>query len=210
MFIIVPNPIILGNRLVRCLGISSMIAYIPNKQGELMSDQTKTPLLVPQEALGIPSTKTPLDSIIQQRIQTWKEKSLTDHTGVELKATKRPESENSFNTEQDLSSEIDTKIHSKRDVIASLYSKVSGSGNEAYTNQFIREATAAMINYANENDATAALNAFQGGMLSMDPQDPIEAQLCAKLMALHSKAMFFMNRATVATHQKNMDQNLNN
>ncbi len=175
-----------------------------------MPNQSKILPQKPKKSSDSPSNEITIDSLIQQRIQAWKEKSIKDQTGIDLKAIQHAEAENTFCTQHDLSSDIDPKTHSKSDVINSLYFAISGSGNEAYTNRFVGEVSAAMITNQDEKGATAALNSLLGGMVSMSPQDAFEAQLCAKLMVLQSKAMHFMNKATNQTDRKHIDNNINN
>ncbi len=170
----------------------------------------KSPLKKSQKPSDSPFNEISMDSLIQQRIQAWKEKSIKDQTGVELKTIQDPDNQQRFNVEQKLANTIDSKIHTEQDVICSLYSTISGSGNEDYTNRFISEVSATMITSNDDNGATASINSFIGGMLSMNPQDAIEAQLCAKLMVLHSKAMHYMNRAKDQTERRHIDNNLNN
>lgn len=174
-----------------------------------MSNQANQSLKKAQKSPAVSSDEAFQESPIQERIQAWKEKKGRDETGVNFTASLHPEKENAFNVEQKLNSDIN-KAHCIKDVVGSLYSTLSGSGNEAYSDLFISEASAAMINNNSADGASSALNAFQGGMISMNPQDVIEAQLCAKLMVLHSKAMLFMSRTTIAQYQKNIDHNLNN
>lgn len=110
-----------------------------------MSNQPKISPQKPQTSLNMPSSEISMDSLIQQRIQAWKEKSIKDQAGVDLKAVRQAEAKNTFCTQHNLSSDVDQKTHSKNDVINALYFAISGSGNEAYTNRFVGEVLAAMI-----------------------------------------------------------------
>jgi hypothetical protein len=156
-------------------------------------------------------SNNPISSTIQEKIQAWKDKKYREMANLKFSTFHDKDDEKRFRLEYEIIKKS-SQEHPVSDVIASSLTALSGSANEDYTRLFITQASGAMVSDADisEDSTTLAINAFQGGMISMKPKDIIEAQLCAKLMILHSKAMLFMNKATCATNQKVIDQNINN
>ncbi len=174
---------------------------------KLKSAPQKSKTLI-NDPFSQPSEKHPTED----RIQAWKSKKSKERADLIFSTTQDKENKKRFRLEHELTNQTGSQTHPINDVVASSYAALSGSGNEEYSRLFISQAAGAMINDSDTTDdnRSLAINAFQGGMLSMEPKDIIESQLCAKLMILHAKAMFFMNSATHQTHRKHIDNNLNN
>ncbi len=154
---------------------------------------------------------SPINRSTNARIQAWKDKKAKERPSLKFATTQDKENAKRFRLEYKLDKEIKSK-HSNNDVITASLAALTGSTSHEYNQLFLNHVAGAMLNETNptENHAALNVNAIQGGMLSMKPQDAIEAQLCAKLMVLQAKSMHFMNVATCATLQKQVDSNLNN
>lgn len=156
---------------------------------------------------------SPINRSTNARIQAWKDKKAKEGTNITFSAKQDEENQKKFRLKYEYSDDPDTQRYPKDEITFSSLMSLTGSTNHHYNSLFINQAAGAMLDQQNcltESDATLNINALQGGIVSMDPQDPIEAQLCAKLVVLQSKSMYFMNRATASTLQKQMDSNLNN
>ena len=162
-----------------------------------------------QESFSVPpSGQIAPGSPLQERIRSWKEKKAKEETGVRLKPSLDENDEKKLLVKAEVKNSENLSASEQAEVLGSLYSAIAGSGNEEYSRLFISETLAALLSgSSHQNDHVS--NAFHGAMLGMDPKDIIEAQLCSRLLILHSKAMYFMNNAMGSDSTKVVDLNIN-
>ena len=147
----------------------------------------------------------------QSRIQSLKAREASERADLKFSTVQDKDNDGCFTLKHEVINNDENTTSSENEIAYASYSALSGSSDSSYSRLFISLATSAMsAHIPTEKSSTLAINAFQGAMLSMNPKDIIEAQLCSKLVILHTQAMNFVNRAATATYQKSVDQNLNN
>ncbi len=173
-----------------------------------MNNQVKAPHENITEPHGSPSVQEDHRSPIQERIQSWKEKKVNEETGVTLKPSPDEKDEKKLLVKAKVKNSENLSFSEQSEVLASLYSAISGSGTEEYSRLFLSETLEVLLS-GSSHDHEQIANAFHGAMLGMDPKDIIESQLCSRLLVLHSKAMYFIKEAACAEYEKVIDSNIN-
>lgn len=167
-----------------------------------MSNPAKTP------STSVPFAQIAPGSPIQERIRSWKEQRAREETGVRLKPSLDENEEKKVHMGAKVKNSENLNSSEQAEILWSLYSAISGSGNDEYSRLFISEALGALFS-GSDHDNEQISNAFHGAMLGMYPKDIIEAQLCSRLLILHSKAMYFMNKAMNSEYTDVVDLNIN-
>lgn len=141
----------------------------------------------------------------QERIVRWHQKKAKEDPGATFKIHRIKGKKRNYR----LSPKIKKGVtHTPTEIIGSLYTAVSGSGDETYSRNFIAESIAALNNNL-EPDLEGLSTTYYGAMMGMAPKDIIESQLSSRLLILNSKATHYVNLATTSEYERSTDLYLN-
>lgn len=131
------------------------------------------------------------NTIEEDRVNNLRKHKAKEAAGFTYKQVQTAEANSTLTIEFNENDLTDTQKH---EVSASTLCAVTGTANHAYHIMHINQ----LINAFHQVPGTTSadiLNATTAALLSMDPKDAIEGQLCSRLLVLHNHLMHYMMRA---------------